>query len=112
MSRETFSWRPINSPQGEIKFRRTVAQFGDGYRQAVGDGINNKMQSWPLQFQGSAAELAPMLDFLDRHAGVMAFYWTPPLGVQGVYEAVGYNPVPVGGGVYTVSVTFQQIGAV
>lgn len=112
MSRETFSWRSINSPQGEVKFRRTVAQFGDGHRQAVGDGINNRMQSWPLQFQGNAEELAPLLAFLDRHEGVKGFYWTPPLGVQGVYEAVGYSPVPIGGGLYTLTTTFQQIAAV
>ena len=30
-----------------------MAQFGDGYMQRVGDGINNTPRQWQLQFKGS-----------------------------------------------------------
>ncbi|WP_255593399.1 phage tail protein [Achromobacter sp. ES-001] len=90
-------------------FRRLTAQFGDGYRQVAGDGINNKVQSWPLTFSGGREEMEALIRFLDRHAGIASFLWTPPLGAEGYYEAPTYNINPVGGDVYSVSATFQQV---
>jgi len=109
MAIETFKWRPIGSPQGTTTLRRLTAQFGDGYRQAAADGINAKVQSWPLQFVGDKGEAQAIIAFFDRHAGFRSFLWTPPLGEQGYYEVVQYSPTPVGGPVYTVSATFQQV---
>ncbi|SAI70472.1 Phage-related protein [Bordetella ansorpii] len=106
---ETFTWPSANDPQGTVTFRRLVAQFGDGYRQAAADGINNKVQSWPLQFIGTDTYLAPILAFFDRHAGYRSFRWTPPLGEEGWYEVTSYSPTPIGGPVYTISATFQQV---
>lgn len=107
---ETFTWRTIGQPQGTVTLRRLVAQFGDGYRQAAGDGINNKVQSWPVQCVGrDAAEAKAIVEFFDRHHGYKSFYWTPPLGERGLFEVVTYNPSPVGGGIYTISATFQQV---
>jgi len=109
MATETFNWRAVGTPQGTVTLRRLVAQFGDGYRQAAADGINNKVQSWPLQFVGSRAEMAALIAFLDQHAGFRSFLWTPPLGEEGYYEVVQYSATPIGGPVYTVNATFQQV---
>ncbi|MCD0495908.1 phage tail protein [Achromobacter sp. MY14] len=106
---ERFTWRSTGQPVGATTFRRLTAQFGDGYRQVAGDGINNKVQSWPLTFAGSKAEMQAVLAFLDRHAGIASFLWTPPMGTEGYYEAPTYNLNPVGGDTYTVSATFQQV---
>lgn len=105
---EVFSWVPRINAQGNVRFRVLEAQFGDGYTQKAADGINNKVQSWPLQFVGKAALIAPIVAFLDRHAGHRAFLWTPPLGEQGYYTAREYQPVALGGGAFSLSVTFQQ----
>lgn len=106
---ERFRWRATGQPSGTMAFRRLTAQFGDGYRQVAGDGINNKVQSWPLTFMGKKEEMAALKDFLDRHAGVKSFLWTPPMGAEGYYEATTYSLIPQGGDVYSVSVTFQQV---
>ncbi|WP_434642624.1 phage tail protein [Achromobacter piechaudii] len=106
---ERFTWRSTGQPAGGTTFRRLTAQFGDGYRQVAGDGINNKVQSWPLTFSGDRSEMGALIAFLDRHAGTASFLWTPPLGVEGYYEAPVYNVMPVGGDVYSVSTTFQQV---
>ncbi|MDH2052848.1 phage tail protein [Achromobacter marplatensis] len=106
---ERFTWRATGQPSGVVTFRRLTAQFGDGYRQVAGDGINNKVQSWPLTFVGTRQQMEAMVAFLDRHAGVASFLWTPPFGSEGFYEAPSYSLVPMGGGVYSVSVTFQQV---
>ncbi|HCW18356.1 phage tail protein [Achromobacter sp.] len=106
---EVFTWRPRVNAQGAVKFRVLTAGFGDGYTQTAADGINNKVQSWPLQFVGKEATVAPIAAFLDRHAGYRSFLWTPPLGQEGYYTASEYQVVALGGGAYTVSATFQQV---
>lgn len=109
MMAETFAWRSINDPQGAVTYRRLVAQFGDGYRQAVADGINNEVQSWPLQFVGTGEEMAQIAAFFRRHVGARSFRWTPPLGVEGWYEVAAFNATPIGGPVFTINATFQQV---
>ena len=105
---ETFTVRAIGTPAGTATYRVLAAQFGDGYSQEVEDGINNKVQSWPLQFVGSEAEMQAVVDFFDRHAGAKGFNWKPPLSVTGLYKVVSYTPSHLGGDVYTVTATFTQ----
>ncbi|NII53590.1 phage tail protein [Luteibacter sp. SG786] len=105
---ETFSWMPVGAPTGNANYRVLKSQFGDGYSQEAADGINNKVQSWPLQFFGSGIQIDEITAFLDRHAGATGFLWTPPRGVQGLYKASAYGLNPLGGGFYTLSVTFDQ----
>lgn len=109
MEKETFEWSPRVNPRGQVKLRTLEAKFGDGYTQAAADGINNKVQSWPLEFVGTEALIGEIIAFLDRHAGYRSFLWTPPLGNEGRYRASEYDAVALGGGgMFSLSVTFQQ----
>lgn len=106
---QVFSWDPRLDPVGQKSFRVLVAQFGDGYAQRVGDGINTQSQSWPLEFAGDSREIRPIRAFLDAHEGFRSFLWTPPLGEQSSFVAPeGYTLKPHGGGVFTLSVTFRE----
>lgn len=110
MATETFTWQPAGpGAQGDIDLRVREAKFGDGYSQAVPDGINNKVQQWPLKFVGDRDTIKAIASFLDRHAGATSFYWTPPLGEQGFYKAAKYSSGPEAKGVYSLSATFQQV---
>lgn len=91
---ETFTWKPTGTPTGTSKFRVRTAQFGDGYSQSVADGINNKMQSWPLQFTGTKDAMQAIVDFFDARQGFQSFYWTPPMGAQGLYRVTEYTAAP------------------
>lgn len=108
MTVQTFAWRPLAGAQGNVSLRTRSAQFGDGYSQDVPDGLNNKVQSWPLQFSGRKATIQAIQDFLDDHAGARAFYWTPPLGKQALFLVKQYSPMAGRGGIYTISATFEQ----
>lgn len=108
MPLETFAWSPLNEPQGDITYRARTAQFGDGYAQVVGDGINNRQQSWPLTFTRRKEEAQAILDFFDRHAGYRAFLWTPPLGQLSLFRVTQHTLRPLGGGLYTITATFEQ----
>lgn len=106
---ETFDFCPRINPTGQTTFRTRVAQFGDGYAQRVGDGINTRKESWPLEFIGNEEYIAPIKSFLDSHAGHMPFMWTPPLGEQGEYVAPdGYALTAMGGDAYTLTVTLVE----
>jgi len=108
MAHKTFSWKPLVEPTGEDSARILTAQFGDGYKQVVGDGINNITQSWQLQFAGAQWDVQPVIEFIREHQGFKPFKWTPPLGEEGLYEATGLRINPKGNKTYSLSVTFTQ----
>ncbi|WP_241001703.1 phage tail protein, partial [Pseudomonas viridiflava] len=52
-----------------MSYRVRASQFGDGYKQQVGDGLNNKLDSYPVTFSGTQERVLSIMTFLDRHAG-------------------------------------------
>ena len=60
-------------------YRVNVADFGDGYAQAVPDGLNTRMESWDLSFDDyPVSDITTITSFLDARGGYQSFYWTPP----------------------------------
>ncbi|MGU2416026.1 phage tail protein [Burkholderia cenocepacia] len=108
MTTPVFTWVPLVNPKGSTKFSVRTAQFGDGFRQDVADGINNKRDSWPLVFTGRSASIAPIKAFLDGLQGYQSFYWTPPLRTQGLFKCVQYAVTPVEGDIYTLEASFEE----
>lgn len=110
---ETFIWCPETGTEGSSTFRVLTAQFGDGYKQSAGDGINNEVNSWPLTFKGLEHEIKPIRDFLRSHKGYKPFYWKPPLETEAfLFEVTEFSVVPMGGRAYTLTATFvQRFGA-
>ncbi|MFJ3121037.1 phage tail protein [Pseudomonas protegens] len=109
---ETFNYCTPLTSSGDVGQLTWENDFGDGYTQAGGIGINTKSQKWELTFNGpfgDGSTLEGVRNFLDRHEGYKAFRWTPPLGVEGWYRATGYQPRPLGAGLYSLSVTFKQV---
>jgi len=108
---DLFTWCPLVNPTGQTTLRVRKAQFGDGYSQRVPDGINTKVQSWPVSFRGNAAYTAAIKAFLDVRLGATAFLFTPPNNPQGLYVCESYTEQAMGAGMYTLSATFQQVFA-
>ncbi|MGE9760920.1 phage tail protein [Pseudomonas sp. PDM20] len=109
MAVETFKWPIEAGGEGEVTFRLRSAQFGDGYRQTLGDGLNNRSQQWPVILVVNKDAAQQVLAFFDRHAGSRAFLWTPPLGSPGLYSCNAYKPTNIGGTVYRIAATFEQV---
>ncbi len=76
----------LTDPVGTTTYRTLKAQFGDGYAQMAADGLNNRMDSWPLQFACTPSEMQAIKAFMDAQGGYKAFNWTPPGGTQGLYR--------------------------
>ncbi|MBP0943083.1 phage tail protein [Pseudomonas alliivorans] len=108
MAIETFSWPTQHGDAPDISYRVRSSQFGDGYKQQVGDGLNNKLDAYPITFTGLQETVTEIMDFFDRHAGAKAFLWTTPLGQLGLFTCNNPVPVPVGGRVFKLTATFER----
>ena len=109
---ETFSFDVRVGAAGDIEQRTWENDFGDGYTQAGGTGINTKSDSWDVSKVGyltEGSELREVRDFIDRHQGFKSFLWTPPGSPQGLYRAKGYKLGTQGAGLFSLSVTFKQV---
>lgn len=100
---------PQEGPSGNNRFRVHMVSLGEGYSSAFGEGMNQKVQSWPLSWKGTASEVLPIRDFFDAHLGHRSFYWTPPYGTQGRYQVTEYELVPHSADNVTLSATFEQV---
>lgn len=108
MAIETFRWPTQRGETPEITYRVRESKFGGGYKQTVGDGPNNKEDSYPITVTGPKAKIKQASDFLDRHAGAKAFLWKTPMGELGLFTCADPKPTPVGGGVFKLTATFQR----
>ncbi|QGW02825.1 phage tail protein [Proteus terrae subsp. cibarius] len=108
---EEFKWRTQiqDSPSGEFKHRIKEIEFGDGYKQVAGDGINPETQTWPFAYMGLKDEVIPIFKFIRQHTA-KSFIWTPPFGEKGLYrvKADSISMIPISGGVMKLTATFEQ----
>lgn len=91
MAVETFSWCPKVASQVDTSFRTRKAQFGDGYTQVAGDGINPVTPQWSVSFTGDEAYIQAIKNFLNRHTGWKSFIWKPPLEPSGLWRAESFQ---------------------
>ena len=104
--------------QRSYRQRQFVAQFGDGYSQVVGDGLNSKFEEWSLSW--------PLLNAADRNTVITAllsnstgyFTWTPTQWgevVEKKYRIVPgktttlFTETQTGGKHYNISVNLVQV---
>jgi phage-related protein len=78
----TFTYTPSYSISLNKNTRVRAAQFGDGYAQRSGDGINTIMRSWSLKFDNDT-NLDAIETFFETQGGVTSFTWVPPVGLTG-----------------------------
>lgn len=108
MAIETFIWPTQSGDAPDITYRNRTSQFGNGYKQIVGDGPNSKESAYPITFTGSKAKALDIMAFFDRHAGAKAFLWTTPLGELGFFTCRKPVPTPIGGGLFKITATLEQ----
>ncbi|KFK98134.1 phage tail protein [Serratia sp. Ag1] len=108
MAIKTFTFPARVNATGDVQFRLRKAQFGDGYSQVAGDGINPVTRSWEVSFAGKLKKIMPVIQFLEEHQGTKSFQWVPPLGDLGLYRCDGFKPVALGAGNYSLTATFTE----
>lgn len=108
MAVEQFTWRVERDVEPDISYRTVEAQFGDGYKQVSSDGINNKNEKYAVKLHANEATTQLIMAFFDRHKGVKSFIWKPPLGKLGLYTCSNPIPKAAGGGLFTITGTFEK----
>ena len=74
----TFDFTPDRGFSKTTKPRVLLYQFGDGYAQRTGDGINNMPSVYNLTFNGRDVDTAnAIIAFLEDTEGRTYFNWTP-----------------------------------
>ena len=108
MAIETFTWCPRINAEADTSFRVRKAQFGDGYEQVSGDGLNTRTQQWTLNFTGNETYISAIKSFLDRHEGTKAFQWKTPLEHLGLYRCETYKHTGLVEWKFNLEATFIQ----
>ena len=110
MAVETYNWFS-QLGAGPIEYSQSVrtAQFGDGYKQVSGAGMNDETFSYEFSFTGKPQTVRDIYAFLRRHK-TKSFSFTPPGGDLALWrvEADSLQRFTKSKTVETVSATFEQ----
>lgn len=82
---DTFSWKTRKTAQGSESVSTYQAQFGDGYKQIAGNGLNSVSETWNLDWAGGISDVKILRDFLHSHV-TSSFFWTNPWGEKKLYR--------------------------
>lgn len=111
MAIEHFTWRIQAASQPTISSKDTVrtAQFGDGYKQISGAGLNDEVLGYAFSFTGDPVTAREIYAFLRRHK-TKSFTFSPPGGDLALWRVVAdsLQRVTLNKKVETVSATFEQ----
>lgn len=111
MTIEHFAWRIQAASQPTLSSKDTVraAQFGDGYKQVSGAGLNDEILNYAFSFTGDPQTAREIYAFLRKHK-IKSFTFTPPGGGLALWrvEANSLQRVTLNKKVETVTATFEQ----
>lgn len=111
---EAFDYPVDNATSISVSHRTKRTDFGDGYTQEAGDGINTRAESWRISASGhwetdSGMPVKQMAEFIDRHGGYKAFQWETPMGRVALFKCRGgYSLTGEGAGNFQISATFEE----
>jgi phage-related protein len=115
MTRPTFTPSPAPSVTGlstQTTARVLKAEFGDGYTQRAGDGLNTLpaqvSATWPPM---PRATLDAIVSFLEHRRGFEAFAWTVPGEASSrLWTCETWSIAAAGStNLFTLSATFEQV---
>ncbi len=112
MAATTFPALPPSVASGgsSSNYRTRRADFGDGYVQATGAGLNTKQTKWSLAWTSELnGNVATIEAFLDERAGSKPFWWTPPGASSAtLWACAGFSTRPTGPDSTTLSAEFVR----
>ena len=109
MTTDTFDYCVSIGASGTLPVKTSSAQFGDGYKQVSGVGLNDALETWELTSKGRPENMLGVRNFLSSHC-VHSFYWTNPWGEKKLYRVKADSIAPsfVYGNWAEISFTFEE----
>ena len=100
---------PQISANEENSYRVLNAQFGDGYEQIAGDGLNTKISSVTLSWNAISQDHANTIaTFLNDRGGAEAFDYTVPGDTLKKYRCDSWSRTR-GGPFDSINATFREV---
>lgn len=112
---ERFEYDVHYSLDASVERRTLRADFGDGYSQEAGDGINARKEAWRISAvghwtNGTGMPVKAISEFIDRHGGYKAFEWETPMGHIKLFKCrAGYSLRHEGANVFELTATFEEV---
>lgn len=109
MEIDEFDWCVRVGVTEELTVSTVQAQFGDGYKQVAGTGVNGEHESWPVSCSGNKTEMAKVRAFLKAHV-TASCWWVNPWGERKRYrvKADSIRTTFVNGNFVEIAFTFEQ----
>lgn len=109
-----FLWSPSYAVPKKVSFRLRKGEFGDGYEQRSGVGINNIRRQWDLRFNAKSEAVAlDIQDFLEARKDGKSFYWKPPFLNRNeetiLVTCEEFTITPVTYNSFDITATFEQV---
>jgi phage-related protein len=100
---------PQISANEDHSYRVLNAQFGDGYEQIAGDGLNTKLYNITLNWNALSKTNADSIEtFLDARTGSEAFDYTVPGGTLKKYRCDTWTRTR-GGPYDSINASFREV---
>lgn len=104
---------PNTSSDKGIEFRTREVDFGDGYSQRAGDGLNSEFRTFNFNWEGITSDQAQEIeDFIIEQAGYRAFKYTlPDEEIERLWrpDPKSYKKMYGNGGLYNVSFMAKEV---
>jgi phage-related protein len=105
-----FTWTPIYASLNKNQEPRVLKNnFGDGYSQRAGDGLNIILEKWTVEFTDSVTNITAIDDFLTAREGWDDFDWTSPRGTSSKYICPRWTRAFISVGVDRISAEFEEV---
>ena len=89
--------------------RVLVTDFGDGYRQRVGDGINTIRRNYDIEWIGSNTDIDELETHFEERAGYQSFTWTPPEeSTERKWTCMTWSREHMADGISRITASFRQ----
>lgn len=111
MAVDAFTWKIQASGQPAITVKDNIrkVQFGDGYTQVSGLGINSEVLNYAFSFTGNKNTALEIFEFLRGHK-TKSFSFQPPYGELVLWrvQADSLQQVVKSKKLITITATFEQ----
>jgi phage-related protein len=105
----TLTYIPTYAVQKSVTPRILKADFGDGYTQRAGDGLNTQPQIWNVEFRGDTTAIDTIESFFEDTGGWESFDWTPPRATSSKkFIYTSYSRQPLGPNHDSLQATLQE----
>lgn len=103
-----FKFPVLANDTGDTEFIVRRAQYGDGYAQVSGEGLQSSKDTWAVSYAGLWEDVQEVNAFIKQHEGYKSFAWRTPKGELKLFRAPRWQVLPYAKDVFRLTTTFEE----